>query len=243
MSVSDGEIMQRPIRVLFLTDSLGYPRVDGFGTAASEVWTYKLRDMLHAEGSEVSFFFDMKPFRDTRSLQRDLQMHCLSYTPDLIVLQVGIVDCYPRALKKTEFQIVSRIPILNRLVKRFVKRYYSTIVKMRNIAYVPLNEFKKNLFSLKSSFNDCEWIVLPIAPANKQYREKNPLISSRVESYNNVLKETFAEKFESDLYRDCDLENTFLSDNHHLSKYGHGHIAAQLSHRIREFEKSCVLDE
>lgn len=227
------------MNALFLTDSLGYPRVDNQGTSASEVWTYTVRDQIQKKTDKISFFFDMKPFRDTRSLLVDVEKHCLSYSPELIVFQVGIVDCYPRALTKTELQVVSRLPIINRLSKAFVKKNYKRIVQKRDIAYVPLAEYRQNLIKLKEFFPKANWLVIPIAPASQSYLDTNPLISSRIEAYNEIQKEVFSDAYKEDIYQECDLEKVFLEDNHHLSKYGHRIVSSGVIHHLN----NCALSE
>ncbi|MFD0950031.1 hypothetical protein ACFQ0F_06455 [Paraperlucidibaca wandonensis] len=223
------------MNALFLTDSLGYPRVDNQGTSASEVWTYTVRDQAQKKSCKVSFFFDMKPFRDTRSLLVDVEKHCLSYSPDLIILQVGIVDCYPRALTKIELQVVSRLPIINQLSKAFVKKYYKKLVRKRNIAYVPLAEYKQNLIKLKEFFPKANWLVIPIAPASQSYMDANPLISSRIEAYNAIQEVVFSDAYKNDIYKNCDLEKVFLEDNHHLSKYGHKIVSSGVFRHLHNY--------
>lgn len=231
------------MKVLFLTDSLGYPRVDSFGTSASDVWTYGVRDRLFELDKGFKFFFDMKPYRDTRSLLVDVKNHCLSYQPDLIILQVGIVDCYPRALKRIEHQVLSRLPIIRNITKMIVKKNYTTIVRHRDIAYIPMDEYKRNLVELKALFPNAHWIVLPIAPACNEYIQKNPLINSRVKSYNSLQEEVFECDFKSKLYLDCDLTKAFLEDNHHLSKFGHAHVMTKVLQAIVSYETKSTEGE
>ena len=45
------------MNVLFLTDSLGYPRVEPAGTGARDVWHYKTRDKCEESGCKSSLFF------------------------------------------------------------------------------------------------------------------------------------------------------------------------------------------
>ncbi len=211
--------------ILFLTDSLGYPRVDSYETLASDVWTYKVRGFYSKQGLDSDFYFDMKPLRSSKTLITDIKNHILSYKPELIIMQIGIVDCYPRALKHHELQIISRVPILSYVVKRLINRYYSFIVKKRDIAYVDKKDFKSNLLKIKKSFPLATWLVLPIAPANLEYSKKNPLIKSRVTDYNHILASVFGDSLLNNAYFDADLSRFFLNDNHHLSKYGHNYLA------------------
>lgn len=221
------------MNVLFITDSLGYPRVEPSGASAADVWTYRVRDIFSKEDNQrFVFYFDMKTGRDSSSLTFDVEHHIKSYQPNVIVLQIGIVDCYPRALTKLEHQVLPRIPILNKLSKKFVKKYYSSIVKLRDIAYVKESDFYNNLEKLKAQFIDVEWLVLPIAPANEAYSNKNPLIKNRVESYNMILNKVFGKSMLTSIYDSANLDKLYLSDNHHLSSYGHELLSSQVSSKL-----------
>lgn len=209
------------MNILFLTDSLGYPRVDGAETKASETWTYSIRDLLEANDSTYSCYFDMKTMRTTSSLLDEIKNHILSYEPDLIVLQIGIVDCYPRSLTRFESQVFSRIPIFKHISKYFVKKFYKQLISTRNITYVNQKDFKTNLKVIKSYFPNVQWLVVPIAPASDEYKKINPLIESNINKYNQILKENFSEDFLKNLYNTKHTQPIFLDDNHHLSKYGH----------------------
>lgn len=227
------------MNILFLTDSLGYPRVEPSNSSAADVWTYRVRDQIaNTNGREhVRFYFDMKTGRDTRSLLFDVKHHVKSYQPDVIVLQVGVVDCYARALTKLEHQILPRIPLLNKLTKYLVKKHYSFIVKTRNIAYVEQSEFLANLNQLYADFPAVKWLVIPIAPANDAYAQKNPLICQRIETYNTILAKVFGNAVATAMYAEANTDKLFLPDNHHLSGYGH-----ELVSRHIEPALSALLD-
>ena len=228
------------MNILFLTDSLGYPRVDESKASASDVWTYRIRDVFSKNMRmfpAVKFYFDMKTGRDTRSLLFDVDFHVKSYNPEIIILQVGIVDCYSRALNKIELQILTRIPIIRTLTKYIVKKFYSIIVKKRNIAYVKEDEFKRNLTRLLSSFEGVKWLVIPIAPANSSYIIKNPLIRQRIESYNLILEDVFGSAVLSSIYSSAELNKLYLKDNHHLSIYGHTLVSKRIEPALMELLK------
>ena len=63
------------MNILFLTDSLGYPRVDGAGTKASNTWAYSTRDLLKSNDYDCSCYFDMKPMRTSSSLLDEIKNH------------------------------------------------------------------------------------------------------------------------------------------------------------------------
>lgn len=207
------------MNILFLTDSLGYARE---GIQAKNLWTYRTAELFKHSNDRV--FFDLKPYRDTSTLIDELDNHIKSYHPDIIFLQVGIVDAYPRSLSKNEFAVISRVPLLNKIVHSLIKRFYYHIVKMRNMTYVGKNQFKNNLKSLTNKFSKTKFLVIPIAPPNEEYIKKNPLIDENVSQYNNIFSEVFGDNFLNDLYLGADLEKLFMDDNHHLSELGHEHI-------------------
>jgi hypothetical protein len=223
------------MNILFLTDSLGYPRVEPAGTEARNVWPYKTRDKFEASDYKSNlFFFDMKSGRHTDSLLVDVDNHIMSYEPNIIVLQVGIVDCYPRSLKMVEQQILTRIPLVRGFSKYVVKKFYKQIIMARKITYVCLRNFQNNLVELKSKFPGVIWIVLPIAPANRRWQIKNPLVKDNIDSYNGVLEKEFGSSYLSATYEAADIELLFLADNHHLSKYGHSVVSLHVSEKIGE---------
>lgn len=220
------------MNILFLTDSLGYPRVDGAQTKASDTWTYSTRDLLETNDSSYSCFFDMKPMRTSSSLLDEIRSHILSYEPDVIVLQIGIVDCYPRSLTRFESQVLSRIPILKNVSKYFVKKFYRQLIKIRKISYTTKEEFNNNLQEIKSYFPNAQWLVIPIAPASDEYKEINPLVESNIDNYNQILKDNFFEDFLEDLFKQKHDQSIFLDDNHHLSKYGHTLVRNYITQEI-----------
>ena len=220
------------MRLLFLTDSLGYPRYYS-GSSPDLVWPYKVRDALSVS-SDLKLYFDMKPGRDTKSLMSEYDKHISAYEPDMVVLQVGIVDCAPRALKRSELQVALRIPIFSKVIHKLVKHYYIPLVKLRKITYVSPKSFKKNLELLKHKMKGASFIVLPIAPANNAYIQSNPLISEYIDKYNRILSEVFLEQYQSSVYENEEIDKLFLEDNHHLSNFGHEVVASFVIKKLIE---------
>jgi hypothetical protein len=215
------------VNVLFLTDSLGYPREELGSAKAIDVWPYKVSSMLKKKNmsNNLNLFVDARPGRDTSELVKNRDKHIKAYQPDVILLQVGIVDCYSRALTKAEAMILPRLPFISRVSKYIVKKYYSEIVKFRNISYVNKVDFKINLEHLRDGFRNTKWIVIPIGPVNSNYKESNPLIEQRVQEYNCLLESVFGDMYLGDFYNDANVEDLYLPDNHHLCLKGHEFVA------------------
>jgi len=211
------------VNVLFLTDSLGYPREGLDAAQGVDVWPYKVSLMLNKtrDSNKLNLFFDARPGRDSNELVKNRDKHIKAFQADVIVLQIGIVDCYARALTKVEAKVLPALPFIGKLTKYFVKKYYKRIVKFRDMSYVNPSDFRDNLVYFRDGLVQTEFIVLPIAPASDEYRLLNPLIEERVVQYNQILKSVFSDMYIGDCYNEENAVDLFLPDNHHLSRKGH----------------------
>lgn len=207
-------------KVLVLTDSLGLPRISPALINDDQCWTYRLAD--YASGRFKFRVFSM-PGMDSNQLLSLVLNYYSAIKPDIVVLQVGIVDCYPRAIKKTELSVLLRMPgVVNRFVHRLVKRFYTRLVVSRGIRYVSPTSFQANLRALSSAFDGAKILVVPIAPPSAAYQARNPRIAPSVDEYNQLLERHFSAGYLGACYPANAAEEIFLSDNHHLNEIGNG---------------------
>lgn len=205
-------------KVLVLTDSLGLPRVNPALITDDQCWTYRLADDCAGRFRVRAVSVPGMDSCQLLSLSRD---YYAALKPDIVVVQVGIVDCYPRAIKKAELSILLRLPgFVSRPVHRLVKRFYSRLIASRGIRYVPPASFRANMSALSEIFAGAKMLVVPIAPPSVAYQARNPLIAQSVEEYNQLLREEFGTGFISDCYPVGAVAEIFLSDNHHLNAAG-----------------------
>ncbi|MGH7438093.1 MAG: hypothetical protein ACRENE_20615 [Polyangiaceae bacterium] len=218
-------------RLLFVTDSLGLPRVTPTRVEGEFVWVnHVAREM---EDACRCFFYTVGGLHTNR-LVESLATICEAFEPEILVLQVGIVDCAAKALSENERKIVARLPaIVQRPIHRFIRDNYARIVRFRDITYVPKNVFRANLLRLKDTFSSCAFVVVPIGAPNRAYSRKNPLIARNIAGYNAELAEVFGEAFLSETFTGEDLETLYIEDHHHLSKAGHRLVTRHVSERIR----------
>lgn len=119
------------------------------------------------------------------------------YSPNIVILQLGIVDCAPRYLKqKSYFALFVRI-----LPNVFQNKFWKVYKKYRNrdlkYADVPIEKFTSNLeFYLKRclQLNVSKIIVIKICTPGACMVDKNPNVIEAVSLYNSVY-DRFAEKY------------------------------------------------
>ncbi|NMX92989.1 MULTISPECIES: GDSL-type esterase/lipase family protein [unclassified Pseudomonas] len=213
-------------KVFVLTDSLGLPRVKPARIDDEQCWTYRLADQ-HA--ASYRFRVVSVPGMDTNQLVSLVDDYYQAIDADVVIVQVGIVDCYPRAIKKTELSLLLRMPgVVNRLIHRWVKRNYATLIVSRGIRYVQPEQFKANLQRLSDQFPRAKVLVVPIAPPSAAYITKNPRIEAAVAQYNAILASSFPNGFLAGCYPAL-AEDIFLSDNHHLNAMGNEQVFQAVS--------------
>lgn len=209
-------------KVLILTDSLGVPRTRPDRLTDDACWVYRLVD---DSSRDFRFRLSTVPGLDSRQLLAMARLYHAAIAPDVIVLQVGIVDAYPRALKRMELSLLSRLPgFLSRAFHALVRRFYAPLVRLRNIRYVEPAEFRRNLLDLRSLFPETRFLVMPVAPATADYRRRNPLVEQSIADYNVILGEVFGEGFLADCFAGEPPEAVVTSDNHHLSERGNERV-------------------
>lgn len=211
-------------RVLFITDSLGAPRNEEEMINIDDTWCYQVSK---DNAKDKEFFYSTKNGFDTEALILMLQKEFLLYRPDIIILQVGIVDCAPRVLSKRELSIVSHLGFISKFLNKIIKKYYSKLSTIRNISYVDIDQFEHNLNKFCSQFNNTRIFAVAIAKPSIKYREKSPLIIERYSKYNEVLRKIFGNNFIDPyiMMTKEELERIYISDGYHLNTYGHKIVA------------------
>ncbi|PWB36012.1 hypothetical protein DCO48_00770 [Pseudomonas sp. SDI] len=196
------------------------PRVSPALINDEQCWSYRLADYC---AGRFKVRVVSVPGMDSNQLLSLVRDYYCAIKPDIVVLQVGIVDCYPRAIKKAELSVLLRLPgFISRFVHRLVKRFYARLIVSRGIRYVPPALFEANLQAVCRAFEGARILAVPIAPPSPAYQARNPCIASSVDEYNQLLKARFAADFLAMCYPASAADDIFLSDNHHLNVMGNG---------------------
>lgn len=221
-------------KILIVTDSLGIPRVNPELVVDSLVWTYRIQRAFSDTKIEVNVV--TIPGLDTDQLLSWTNDYLMAFeNVDLLLLQVGIVDSYPRAISKSELSILLRLPKkISNFTHSMVKKYYTFLTSRRNIRYVPLERFKLNIKEVGSRFPNTTTAYIPVAPANRNAMKKNTILERSISDYNHALKNVFPHG-EIKAYDGVDPESIYISDNHHLNSNGHQAIFEKVSSYISNF--------
>jgi len=215
-------------KALIITDSLGLPRLNPENLSGKDCWTHRITH----EKSDYDVYLFSRGGLSSKELVKNINIYFKSYEPEIIIIQLGIVDCAPRALRFSERKIISSIPILRTLIKKTISLFRKEIVKFRKITYVTEKEFLRNLLTFKEEFSDSKIYVVPIAPATPEYEEYSPGVTENINRFNAILDKIF---ITIDPYDSVYTFDILMSDYHHLNRKGQDLVFQKV--------KALLLDE
>lgn len=228
---------ERRPKLLFLTDSLGEPRLSPEPIYDDQVWPRLVAS--HVDKRYDCYFFS-RPGLHTGGMRENLAVQLGAYRPDIIALQIGIVDCSPRAMRENERKVIARLPgPLRTTALRLIRENYARLIAWRDITYVSEPSFRENLDALRAHFVEARFIALPIGLANTAYKQRNPLIERNITRYNQALADVFGADYVAETFDGVDIEQFYLSDNHHLSARGHQVYADAVMRRLDALSASA----
>lgn len=197
------------VRILIIADSLGCPRSE---INIHNVWTDRILNAF--SGKNIVFY---------TILSRGLTTNHLNYNfiellmPDMIVCQIGIVDCVRRALSQKALSRVKRIPFLNNLIRKFVRKNHYFLTKFFETRYTDPKQFESNIKKLSSLAPKTGFIR--IAAAGESMKKQTFNCQHDIDYFNRIIR---AQSELIDPYKDEPTNNYILSsDGHHLNHYGH----------------------
>ena len=156
---------------------------------------------------------------------------------DIVIYQLGIVDCAPRALRRHEL-LVCKAPGISRIVRPMIQRNYAALTRRRKIAYTSKEKYTSNLTALHEAFPESQKFLVPILPACRGYEIKSPLIAERIRVYNEIGVRVFSDDIIDLVCPPEDLNGLFLQDHHHLSETGAEFLAASVATFLTT--RSCI---
>jgi lysophospholipase L1-like esterase len=153
--------------------------------------------------------------------------------PDYIIAQVGIVDCCRRALPRWLLQVLSSIPVVDRITHKIAQKYHYQLSRFFHAYDVNPHDFKQNISRLCEVAHEqnAKMSLISIADAGKALAEKVYNCQADIDAYNKILKDV-ASQTAIVLYPYIGCEpSTYLleSDGYHLTKKGHDIVFNEVS--------------
>ena len=210
------------MKILILTDSLGLPRSKPEKCAYEDTWPILLKD-IYPNIHQVSI-----GAATSHVLLKQIAYQ-KAFNPDIVILQVGIVDCAPRFMSRKELDFTYALGKLGGGFRYMLNQKW--IKRLRNISYINETEFKNNINKIQNSF-DCPVIAIGILPSNTNYEELLPGVTKKVISYNKIIRQNFKYFVPTD---DITKVNGIMSDHHHLNKNGHNYIFQNLKKLLMNY--------
>ena len=205
-------------KILLLTDSLALPRQIPEFCSYNDTWPELLRKLGYSI-HQVSI-----GGATSSDLLNQVSYHKV-YDPDLVIIQVGIVDCVPRFATKLEVILLRKMGYVGAFVLKVLN--HKRIRKIRKITYVDPALFERNVVTIQNKFNGTKIYFLGILPATEAYERILPGVRKRIIEYNKILKE------KTDYISVEDFESSgIMSDFHHLNQRGHKQLIDKIVNHI-----------
>ena len=237
---------RRPLRIVALADSLSLPRIEGEERVIwDDTWPYRLQQMLTATETATETTMEViNCGRRARLVEtindHDFLEHIAWKRPDIVILQVGVVDCAPRIFSKKQHALLN-LPVVPPAVRNRIIKWGSAnrrkLIGSQPLAkvYTPPERFRGELdtFGKKVSNHDetVRLLVLPIVIDWDRAEAKSPGYGANVNAYNQILKQfcevrhaTWVELPRLTMATE-DVSAYFCSDGYHLNAEGHQLVA------------------
>lgn len=210
-------------RLLLLTDSLGNPRQVPEEVPFEKAWP----QLLAADGD-----YDIHQISIGGGTSRDLlnqTSYAKMFRPDVVVVQVGVVDSAPRFMYRWEIDQAKSQGAEG--LARIKQMNTPEVIASRNITYVSPEAFNANTRKIERSYG-VPVIFIGILPARPEYEEVLPGVTVRFKEYNEILKSRRR-------YISLDDWDTsmIMSDHHHPNVEGHQEIHDRVAARVRKVLK------
>lgn len=214
--------MTRRLRVLMITDSLAFPRLEPDSVPYEHTYVALLKDAF----PQCDFIHHGRGGSTLVDLYKHSAYYHGTVKPDLVLMHSGVVDCAPRALTEIEQQVIARLPLLGPLLGRLVRRHSRALRRARRMTYTSIDVFSAYVDRFDELFDNVHWVgILPVSDA---YEQAVNGMRANVARYNAVLG---AHRF---INTDSLSVSDIMSDFHHLNMSGHRKMFELLATPVRQ---------
>jgi hypothetical protein len=212
-------------RLNIITDSLGMPREV---TTPAQTWTELISEKYKGNFIIKQFLRRNLSIEDIVSYLPDYVTY---WTPDILIIQIGIVDCCRRAMSKKMRDILDlmsrlRLSRIANIVHKHCRRKHYAITKKKNIHYCDPKQFYDCICKIVTEARrekNCIIAMIAIAAPCYELVEKTYGSIQDAQIYNAVLEQAAKDMHFTVInpYENEEAENIVLVDGHHLTERGH----------------------
>lgn len=211
-------------KILCIADSMGLPRPT---VPYEDTWIYTLKK----NRQDIDFITLFKRSLTSDSLKDDNE-YLVYYDPEIVILQIGIVDCAPRYIKSNSLinKLVLRLPCKSK--KTFWMIYKKMFKRSIKKVDVPIDRFHSNLkyycdLCMKRRIKKV--IIIKICTPSLTMTRRNPLIKKTVENYNYVLEKIGMDYPIVKLLDPLNIDDDkYYVDGYHANKLGNEKVASNI---------------
>lgn len=166
-----------------------------------------------------------------------LEDNVLALRPDLVVLQLGIVECAQRILSSREKAIFRALPF-GRRVTQLLHYHRAAVLRLRKqlgiaVRAMPPDEFRDAIAQASRMMAErdihCLFVAIPtFSDAGAGLR--HPLINEDIDEYNAILRDFRAITMDQE---QLPYEDVFQAGSVHFNVTGHHRVATMLAEAIR----------
>jgi lysophospholipase L1-like esterase len=222
-------------KVLIVGDSLNMVRTKS-DICYEDTVQFNLKKSLR-KYFEVEVFNSSKRTNDSSRILKsndEKYYDFIQYSPDFVIINIGIVDCAPRLFTRKERLIVANLPVIGRSIVHLMSKHRYFITKHYQKVYVKKEDFYKNIdeliiFILKEV--KAVPIVVNIAHPKEETLSRSYNYLRNICTYNQIL-DTISKKYNLKIidFHKATKENPslLLEDGYHISKMGHKKLSKMI---------------
>jgi len=198
--------------ITIIGDSLAYNRPDELNN--NQRWPTLLKEKL--PGYKINNLS-----RGASTSGRFRKASALLSDTDILIVQIGIVDCAPRLFTNFENKIIARLPTF--VAGRIIAQVKKLRTQSSKRSYVKPEIFERNVLELFNTFAEKVVVYVKILPAGKKFISLNPTIQGAISRYNDIIDKCAKDYQDVHLIdlKLFDIDDYTLEDGYHLNAKGH----------------------
>lgn len=226
------------MRIVILADSLARARPDlpeSDRTRYQDVYGYLLKQRYWCRHEVELLYVESL---DSEDAVHWSQRMVAFREPDVVIYHFGINDCAPRVFRKGSHSILLRpwfIKATRNMGLRLVHRFRGPLTRLRQLVYVPLPVFERNLRKMMEEVciysPNAHFYAVSIGEVPEEMAARSYRYNENVRAYNEVLARVFGDSL-VDINQLLPRAQRLISDGVHLTKQGHTALALELAARI-----------